>query len=540
MAKQLTYRPLDNVGINGLNTQANPLTLDTTWLTRADNVVVKESGRLSSRKGLKQAIPTTSANIGAIAEYDDNGTKKVFASSGAYIYQINFSNPASAYNLSHNVSGAESDWQFINFNRKLYAVQSGQTPLEYSGSWSAFANKPSGVTTFDPSCGMGYYGRLWVGGLTEAKDVVYYSDTLIGTEWAECSDPQHTTQSACEASNTWTPRLTGYIDLKAVWGNDDIVAIAPFYGQLVIFGKRNIVIYQNPDDPNNMALTEVIRGIGCVSRDSIQAVGDDLIFVSDTGVRSLSRTSELDKVPLVDLSVNVKDTMIRDIGNSHNIKSCYVENEGVYIMSFTDKNITYVLDMKHITPNRAPRITTWSFTNNREPSSMAFTKSQGFLVGQQAGSIATYEAYLDKDYVNSSTHTNHKYTSGFTTNWIELGESVAASLLKKFKAVFSGGSGTSVGVKWYKDLEAAPYKSHTISLSPSTSGTPAYFGDAEFTSSSSSDTKYEFGEIFGLREYSIPMSGSAKYLQIGMDTLVSGHSVSLQDLTLLFKQGKIR
>jgi len=39
MAKELTYQPLTNLGINGLNTQDNPATLDTTWLTKAENVV---------------------------------------------------------------------------------------------------------------------------------------------------------------------------------------------------------------------------------------------------------------------------------------------------------------------------------------------------------------------------------------------------------------------------------------------------------------------------------------------------------------------
>jgi len=758
MAKQLTYLSLDNIGFNGLNTQSNPLTLNTTWLTRADNVVVKESGRLSSRKGLVQEIPVNTnldendnpLKIGAIAEYDDNGTDKIFASSDDKIYTLDFNDTDNAYDTSELFTGAGSDWQFINFNRKMYAVQIGQTLLEYSSStWSAITNKPSDITTFDPSCGMGYYGRLWVGGLTEENDVMYYSDTLIPTtwynttpissiepsinytilsveddavsavtltigykitkfkelvavtdalvyeivsdvrevedttigsglyyeigfteddDWSSVGGPSSAkvgdvflatgtditglgvvrltwlnlggendskvgdrfTASAADADiseygavrlGDWSsfggsanPELgdlftatatqsisdygevthdwqviggpeianvndtfisdsglssstdisaygtvhvsygaAGYIDLKTVWGTDEIVAIAPFYGQLVIFGKHNIAIYNNPSDPNAgttspMALTEVIRGIGCVSRDSVQAVGDDLIFVSDTGVRSLSRTTELDKVPLVDLSVNVKDTLIRDVGNSHNIKSCYVEDEGVYIMSFADKNNVYIFDMKHITENGAPRITTWSFTNKRWPSSMAFTRSKGFLVGQEAGSIASYIGYIDKDYDTATSHTTHAYTTGFTTTWITLGDGVAAALLKKFKVVFSGGSSTDAGIKWYKDLDSSPYKTSTIELRPSTSGIPSYFGESEFTYSpthtnydeNSGDTIYEFGASFGLKEYSTPLSGSAKYLQIGMDILATGHVVALQDLTLLFKQGKIR
>jgi len=556
MAKQLTYRPLDNLGVNGLNTQANPASLDSTWLTKADNIVIRESGRISSRKGLKQNILKTSAKIGSMVEYNDSGTNKVFASVGTSIYTIAFSSPDSAFTSAHTVSGSTSDWQFVNFNNKLYGFQNGVVPVEYSSGWSNFTKKPSGVSTFDPSCGMGYYGRLWVGGVTENNDVLYYSDTLIGTEWAGCTDPQYTTQATCEtASGTWTSRASGYIDLKKVWGADEIVAIAPFYGQLVIFGKSNIVIYNNPTDPNAgtsspMALTEVIRGIGCVSRDSVQAIGDDLVFLSSTGLRSLARTTELDKVPLTDFSVNVKDTLIRNISQSTNVKSVYVENEGVYVMSFVDLNITYVFDMKYFTPNKAPRVTIWKFDSDREPASLTYTESKGFLIGQQEGSIATYQDYYDKDYSGSTVYTSHSYTSSFATNWIDLGDSVVASLLKKLKMVIEGGSGSSLGIKWYKDFSPTPSKTTQIALNPVTTGTVSLWGASSSlygatTVSHTHDSAVHpasttYAPVYGLREYNTSLTGSAKHLKLEMDIEINGFVASLQDATVLHKQGKIR
>ena len=56
MAKQLSYLPLNNLGLNGLNTQASPTSLDSSWLTKADNVAFRETGRVALRKGLKQKI----------------------------------------------------------------------------------------------------------------------------------------------------------------------------------------------------------------------------------------------------------------------------------------------------------------------------------------------------------------------------------------------------------------------------------------------------------------------------------------------------
>ena len=77
---------------------------------------------------------------------------------------------------------------------------------------------------FKPSCGAGFYGRLWLGGVAEEKDVLHYSALLDGDDFTLINGG-------------------GAFDLKNVWGKDDIIAIAPFYGQLAIFGKNNIAIW---------------------------------------------------------------------------------------------------------------------------------------------------------------------------------------------------------------------------------------------------------------------------------------------------------
>jgi len=515
MSANLQYKPLDNVGLNGLNLQANPAALDPSWLTKADNIVLRESGRISFRKGLKQNVLKTSAKIGALIEHKDGSTNKIFAGVGTNIYTVNFATPDTPWTNTFATTGSASDWQFINFNNGCYGYQAGHSPVKYTSStWAVTTNKPSGVTTFDPSCAMGYYGRKWAGGITEAKDVVYYSDLLQG--------------------DTWTGGSSGVIDLKSVWGTDEIVAIHPFYGKLVIFGKHNIVIYDGPAEPTTMSLDEVIRGIGCVSRDSVQAVGDDLYFLSWTGVRSLSRTTEKDNVPLQDLSLTIKDTITRNISQDTNTKAVYVENEGTYILSFVDKNITYVFDIKHETPSGTPRLTTWSFDGDREPASFAYTESKDLLVGQQAGSVATYEEYYDADYVSGGTYTYTSYTGGFKSTWLDLGQGAVASILKKIKAVISGGSGTTIGVKWYKDFGVSPSKTTNFLLNPG-GGTAALWGAS--TSLYGAST---FTPIFGMKEYNIPLKGTAKHLQIEMEGETSGYTASLQDMTLLFKQGKIR
>jgi len=605
MTRPLSYQPLPDFGVNGLNTQRNPSTLDQTWLTAAENIVLRESGRISFRKGLKQKVVPSDTAIASLVEHNDQGTNKIFASYGTSIYTIDFTSPNAAFQTStidvrHTVTGSSGAWQFVNFNDRLHCFHAGVVPQRYAGAsdalerWSSYykataindgsgindsvttitvdstlgfpqegkikigseiisytektptvfggcgrganstsaashlddaaiimATLPASITTlFDPSCGMGYYGRIWCGGVAEAKDVVYYSNLLDGDNFLDGD--------------------TGLIDLSKVWDNDEIVALAPFYGKLVIFGKNNIVIYSSPETVGSLAIDEVIKGIGCVSRDSVQAIGNDLVFLSATGLRSLYRTTEKDKLPLMDLSVNIKDTLIRNISQSTDVKSVYVENEGVYIMSFVDKNINYVFDFKHITPNEVPRVTTWTFDLDREPASMAYTKLySGLLVGQKDGSIAGYEGYHDIDLAWDSgvSYTNAAFTSNITSVWVSLGgeQTVSSSLLKRMLLVLEGGSGSILSLRWYKDFSGSSSATTTIELRPDTTGSTALWGD-----SASLYGAAKFTPIYGLKEYKTPLTGSAKHLKLNLSIASNGYDASIQDLTLLHKQGKIR
>ena len=534
MAKQLQYQSLTNIGLNGLNTQANPASLDPSYLTKAENVVIRESGRISLRKGFKQKVAPSGTAIKGIVEHQDGATKKIFASHGTSIYTVDFTTPNAAFptgsaDTKHTVTGTDGDWQFINFNGRLTCLHEGVVPQRYDGSqgsgskWAAFDNatRPATVSSgeFKPSCGVGFYGRMWVGGVAEEKDVLHYSALLDSDDYT-------------------TGNGGGSFDLKKVWGKDDIIAIAPFYGQLAVFGKNNIAIYESPDVVGSMKLNEVIRGVGCVARDSVQHIGDDLVFLSSTGLRSLARTSEKDKVPLTDLSVNVKDTLIRNIGQSTKVKSAYIENEGIYVMTFTDSNITYVFDFKHLTPNQAPRITTWTFDLDREPASIAYTDTYGMLIGQKDGSIATYEGYYDSDLAaNGTTYSYASYTGSFETVWVNLGESVGASLLKRLFMVMEGGSGANLALKWYKDFSATASKTTSITLNPTTTGSTALWGASTSLYGKSGVT---YKPVYGLQEYRTPLTGSAKNIKISIGVQSNGFDASLQDLTLLHKQGKIR
>jgi hypothetical protein len=471
-----------------------------------------------------------------LAEHYNGTSYLLFAATVGNIYTLDLTDKDNAWTAAFATGASTSDWQFRNFNSDLLAAQGGEHCLVYKNatSWAKLKDvtgysAPPGVTTFDPSCMLGFYGRAWAGGISEENDVLYYSKLLDSKLWA-------------------TSDTGGFIDLKSVWGNDEIVAIEAFAGKLAIFGKENIAIYNSPDIIGSIALDEVIQGIGCISRDSIQSIGDDLYFLSDTGVRSLYRTTQLDKLPLTEKSITIKDELIANITVSTNVKSVFMMDEGLYILSFVDRNVTYVFDTTYKTEKETPRITKWVFADNREPASLVYTNDYGLLVGQQSGRVATYEGYYDVDYSGSSVYTYNSYTVSFSTVWIDLGQGVQSSILKRLVMLVSGGQGTDVGIRLYKDFEMTPKISPTFKLNPTLSGEPSYWG-ATFSkygpltghthNAATHPAASKYAPIHGFKERSIPLAGSAKYIRLEWDGVTKGYKASLQSLSLLFKQGKI-
>ena len=103
--------------------------------------------------------------------------------------------------------------------------------------------------------------------------------------------------------------------------------------------------------------------------------------------------------------------------------------------------------------------------------------------------------------------------------------------------VIEGGSGANLALKWYKDFSSSPSKTTAITLNPTTTGSTALWGASTSLYGNSGVT---YKPVYGLTEYRTPLTGSAKNLKISISIQSNGYDASLQDLTLLHKQGKIR
>jgi len=288
-------------------------------------------------------------------------------------------------------------------------------------------------------------------------------------------------------------------------------------GFLIIFGKRQILIYSGATTPSTITLADTVTGIGCIARDSIQSTGKDILFLSNSGVRSFARTVIEKSVPLGDLSRNVRSDLINIIAGEtlDSIKSVYSETEAFYLLTLPFVKEVYCFDTRTQLQDGSFRVTSW---DSIEPTALLSKRDGNLLIGKN-GYVGKYGTYLDH---------NQTYRMMYYTNHADLGNQNVTSILKRLKVIVIGGTNQFVTIKWGFDFSANYLSSNAVIP---TQGIFEY-GVAEYGIS-----KYSDG--VALQILSVSASGSGKIVQTGYESNINGASLSIQRIEIQSKDGKM-
>lgn len=331
-------------GFFGLNTQDSPLDLAAGFALVANNCVIDQYGRIGSRKGHAYLNSSTgdlgSNDVGSLHELVQSdgsltvlatGNGKLFTFDGSALSTLVYDGGGTAPTITTN------DWQCASLNGIAYFFQSGNTPLLFDPSRPTKfrrISEQSGYAGTVPQANivLSAYGRLWVANTSTDKDTVSFSDLVAG--------------------QVWTGGTSGTLDVSSVWGygSDEIMGLASHNGFLFIFGKKQILVYQGATTPSTMSLSDIIVGTGCLARDSISNIGTDIIFLSNTGVRSLLRTINEKSLPFRDLSKNVRSDLMTAVAseasNGSSIKSVFSERNAFYLLVLQSSKQIYCFDTR--------------------------------------------------------------------------------------------------------------------------------------------------------------------------------------------------
>jgi len=505
MAQELKSINLVAPGFKGINTEDSPLSQDPSFAEVADNAVIDKRGRIAARKGYN--VTTTnktelgSDNLSAVKEFrDDAGNTKIFSVGNNKIL-------SGTTTLADETPGSYTitadDWKMVNFNDKIYFFQRAYEPLVYDNAGgsviklSTVSGAAGVASTMYGNEVLAAYGRLWTADFATDKSTVYWSDLLIGHDWSGGT--------------------SGSIDIAKVWpdGHDEIVALAAHNNLLIIFGKRSIVVYSGADAPATMALSDTISGVGCVGRDTVQYTGVDVIFLSQTGLRSFGRTIQEKSMPISSLSGTITTDIIQLINEANEVyKSVYYPEANFYLLTFTNQNMSYCFDIRGTLENGSYRVTRWPGTS--------FTcyerKDNGDLLIGSAQGIGQYTGFQD----NGSP-----YSFKYFSPELSFGDPSKLKFLKKIRPTVVGGSGLDILLKWDYDFGSS-YNTSIITLKDQAK---AEFGIDEYTVGQYSDG------ILTSKD-AVNTNGSGGTLSIGMETSINGNELSIQEINVLALVGK--
>lgn len=384
-------------------------------------------------------------------------------------------------------------------------VTTSANPHSHSGSFGFqrigdVGSLPPGYTTteFKPNCALAAYGRIWVADIAGDRQSIYFSRLLDGSDFSGGD--------------------SGSLGLNAVFPNNDkVVALAAHNGYLVVFGQKNIAIYANPIDVTALTLAEFIPNVGCLARDSIVSTGTDLLFLSDSGIRSLGRVIQEKSLPFRDISKNVRDEFMQKVNsetNKANIKAIYSEINAFYLIALPTIKEVYCFDMRNFLPDGSARVMVW---NKIEPRAFCIDSNKDILIGK-AGYIGKYGTYLD-DTVT--------YRLQYYTPYFDLGLTTIEKLLKKTDWILIGGSNQNLAIKWAFDYSDA-YRSNTITISQATV--------AEYNVAQYNIDEYASGIV--ISKVSSQLGGAGTAMQLGLETEINQNQFSIQKINVFAKPGK--
>lgn len=513
MSQTIQTASISAPGFSGLNTQDSPLNLDSGFALTATNCVIDQYGRIGARKGWSR-VNSSSGNLGAnnvgvIHELvQADGVLTILFAGNNKIFKLDSSN--AVVELTYGGGGTAptitaSNWSCASLNGITYFFQTGHDPLIYDPAVSTSTyrrvSEKAGYTGTVPSGNivLAAFGRLWVANTASIKNTVYFSDLLAG--------------------HVWSTGTAGSLNVDRVWPNgaDEVQGLAAHNNFLIIFGARQILVYANATTPSTMSLSDTVGGIGCIARDSIQSMGEDVLFLSNSGLRSVARTIIENSAPLGDLSKNVRNDLIGIVAGEvpANIKSVYSEREAFYLLTLPSVKEVYCFDTRGQLENRAFRVTTW---DSIEPTALLSRRNGDLLIGKN-GYIGKYTGY--QDYTSS-------YRMLYYTNHADLGNQNVTSLLKRLKVVVIGGTNQFVTMKWGFDF-IANYQSANVQI-PTQS--VSEYGIGEYNIA-------EYAEGIALQTLSVQATGSGKIVQTGYESNINGSPLSIQRIEIQSKDGKI-
>jgi len=294
----------------GMNTSVNEAVIDSNELVRADNVIFDNRAARRVREGIyynwDDATADTEEIIGQ--HFFSYGTtsrtsRLVAVSTKKEVYSHTSGGTRSNLTLTAAYPADITKVSMITYNNKvIIAVDGASNPVKQwtgSGNVDSVSNAPSASILRE------HGGRIWCNDKTNL-DRLHFCEIGDETKWNGSGD-------------------SGYLYIGEGDGDPEgITAIFPTHrGDLFVAKKTKLYRISNTSDPLYAQVSLVSDGIGCVSHNSAISIdGNDVLFVSERGIHSLSATDAYGDFSSKFLSQKIQKTFIENFDRTK-LMSCF-------------------------------------------------------------------------------------------------------------------------------------------------------------------------------------------------------------------------
>lgn len=286
--------------------------------------------------GASATRPNTSSPVLGIAVYADgvvvcSGTNIYFSQDGITWLQINRSSVAGTGDNYTTFTGrsilARTGQGQVSFSLyegtsdygDLVICDGANKPFFFSMSGTGalstrtfFAKEITVSGTIAPAVGTIHDKHLVVSGASGALNTIYYSHTNEPDDFGGAG--------------------AGSIVLE-----DQVVGLASFRNDLIIFCKNSIFKLLDINDSQAIRIEPITKNVGCIARNSIQEIAGDLVFLSPDGLRTVAGTVRIGDVELGTISRPIQPIIKSIAANIDNftISSAVIRRKSQYRLFYT-------------------------------------------------------------------------------------------------------------------------------------------------------------------------------------------------------------
>jgi len=414
----------------GVNNISSTKLLDASQGSEFINVDIDRVGNAVTRKGTasvsSSSVPEGTANIQGAYYFDTGSVNQIVIAKNRKIYWYNGVVGSGSWtqdSSSYLTNAADNVVNFAQLSEKLYFCDGVSELKSFNGTTVASipsaANAPVGISLL-----CSHTNRLFAVRASE-PDTVYVSDIL-----------------SAESTGAWSS-----VDSFRVGGDGEpIIAISSWTGFRLVVFKQNST-YLITTDPTaasiaNWPIELISNEVGCVAARTVAQIGANLYWLSQDGVRSMTRILQgLDQEISEPIS-KVIDSTIQEINKTYVSKASAVYYKNRYILSIPIGTST-VNDCS-IVYNTIHKAWSGKWTNFSASEFVYYTNnpSNCLVLATATGSVLQWREWVkdDNEVASDYQDSGSNIATSITTKEFTFGEMLSYKSLNNIEVQFFSSS----------------------------------------------------------------------------------------------------